>query len=411
VLRGVRAELAKAAGSVALALLLAAASVTVSTEAAAPASSAEDRQAEIRRELDRLRSQFGEAVADEQEALAEYEVSRRAQRRLDAAVAELDAQIAATQAELVAARDRLAAAQAEAEAREQIVEASRQRLAQARRDAEQQAVAAYVADDVRVYHPLLLLALDQPGAAAGIGYVRAVGDHQRRVIADYQAAWDQSQADRDAAVAARQQAELDQAVVAQREAELAAHRAEQAAAQQAAATEVARQRQLVARVQATKERYEARIAALERESANVAAMLRRRQAGQGRYSGELRYPVPGYDIGSSYGSRRHPIFGDVRLHAGIDIAAPTGTAVQAAAAGEVIASRGCGGYGTCVIIDHGGSLATLYAHLSSTRVRLGDRVRAGQVIGGVGATGQATGPHLHFEVRVSGTPVDPMPYL
>jgi len=99
------------------------------------------------------------------------------------------------------------------------------------------------------------------------------------------------------------------------------------------------------------------------------------------------------------------------VHTGIDLRAAWGEPVAAAAAGRVIFAGPYGGYGNAVIIDHGGGMSTLYAHLSSIAVGYGETVTAGQTIGRVGSTGLSTGPHLHFEVRIDGQPVDPMPYL
>lgn len=100
-----------------------------------------------------------------------------------------------------------------------------------------------------------------------------------------------------------------------------------------------------------------------------------------------------------------------RMHEGIDIAAPYGAGVVAAAAGTVIVSGWMGGYGNLVVIDHGGGIATAYAHLSSFGVGSGQPVGQGQFVGAIGCTGQCFGPHLHFEVRVNGYAVDPLGYL
>ena len=100
------------------------------------------------------------------------------------------------------------------------------------------------------------------------------------------------------------------------------------------------------------------------------------------------------------------------FHAGVDLAAPLGTPVRAAAAGSVVtAAWNASGYGLCVVIDHGQGLTTLYAHLLETAVVAGDAVSAGQPIAQVGSTGNSTGPHLHFEVRSKGRPADPEPLL
>jgi murein DD-endopeptidase MepM/ murein hydrolase activator NlpD len=100
-----------------------------------------------------------------------------------------------------------------------------------------------------------------------------------------------------------------------------------------------------------------------------------------------------------------------RMHEGIDIAAPSGTPIRAAAAGTVIYSGWMSGYGNLVVVDHGGGLATAYAHMSSIAAGSGSGVVQGQTLGYVGCTGHCFGDHLHFEVRQNGSPVDPMGYL
>ncbi len=122
------------------------------------------------------------------------------------------------------------------------------------------------------------------------------------------------------------------------------------------------------------------------------------------------WPTDG-TVGSPFGLRVHPIYGGRRLHAGVDVAGPTGQPIVAANAGMVVtASCSPGGYGCRTVIDHGGGLATLYAHQSSFEVGEGQLVSAGEVIGRIGSTGASTGPHLHFEVRRDGVPEDPMPF-
>jgi len=128
-------------------------------------------------------------------------------------------------------------------------------------------------------------------------------------------------------------------------------------------------------------------------------------------AGSFGSPLSNYRVSSEYGMRRHPTHGDTRLHSGIDMAAPMGTAVAVTAPGVVTFAGERGGYGNFIIVDHGGGYVTRYAHLSRINVRVGQQVGGGATIGLVGATGNATGPHLHYEVLVNGRSVDPRGYL
>ena len=122
-------------------------------------------------------------------------------------------------------------------------------------------------------------------------------------------------------------------------------------------------------------------------------------------------PVDALRVSSPFGMRYHPIRHRYMEHKGIDLAAPTGTPVYAPADGYVAKAQRYGGYGNFVEIEHGGHIETRYGHLSAYAVKQGEYVHKGELIGYVGATGDATGPHLHYEVRIDGDPVNPMPYL
>lgn len=152
---------------------------------------------------------------------------------------------------------------------------------------------------------------------------------------------------------------------------------------------------------------------LDREEASIEARIAAYHASAGKtsglkpFTGRFSRPVSGR-ITSGYGMRNHPILRRRRLHAGVDFASPSGTPIRAAADGVVIAASYTRGYGNMVVLDHGGGISTLYGHCSRLYVSGGQRVKRGQTIGAVGSTGLSTGPHLHFEVRVNGRPVNPM---
>lgn len=129
-------------------------------------------------------------------------------------------------------------------------------------------------------------------------------------------------------------------------------------------------------------------------------------------NGKFGFPLTSYTrVSSNYGYRIHPITGTKKLHSGIDYAAPYGTSILAAEDGVVLTSGWNSGYGYCVTINHGGGYVTLYGHCSSLLVSAGQKVTKGQTIAKVGSTGNSTGNHLHFEVRINGSPVNPAGYL
>ena len=171
------------------------------------------------------------------------------------------------------------------------------------------------------------------------------------------------------------------------------------------------------KLQTEKARYEKALDELEEISRELERVIREQQArdirdGKGipRWTGKFIMPVQGR-ISSDFGNRYHPILKRYRLHSGIDIGVPTGTSVRAAADGVVIHSGWITGYGYTVIIDHGGGLSTLYGHNSALVAKAGKTVLQGDVISKAGSTGVSTGPHVHFEVRDQGAPVNPWQWL
>ena len=232
-----------------------------------------------------------------------------------------------------------------------------------------------------------------------------------------QAIAEQIQTLRDELRVAREQTRLTKVEVADETQVLARKTAEQVAAREAL---VARQNALaaardsrasvLASVRSNRHQAEEDVEAMAAESAKLAAQIQASSGGSGggstgdgSSSSGFIWPVSGV-VTSGFGWR----WG--RMHEGIDIAAPSGTPIRAAAAGRIIFAGVMSGYGNITIIDHGNGLATAYAHQSSFALS-GGSVSQGTVIGYVGMTGNSTGPHLHFEVRVNGSPVDPMGYL
>jgi murein DD-endopeptidase MepM/ murein hydrolase activator NlpD len=150
------------------------------------------------------------------------------------------------------------------------------------------------------------------------------------------------------------------------------------------------------------QQIEGRAAAAARDPAAASAL--------GGDAGALAAPVVA-PVSSGYGARLDPITGEPDFHAGIDLAAPRGTAVRAAADGEVVFSGARGTAGRLVEVAHEDGTRTSYAHLEDIDVAAGEHVAAGQILGAVGSSGRTTGPHLHFAVQRAGVPIDPAPLL
>ncbi|MEH2147341.1 murein hydrolase activator EnvC family protein [Nostoc sp.] len=189
-------------------------------------------------------------------------------------------------------------------------------------------------------------------------------------------------------------------------------------------TQAQSQSELIQRLNSDRLALEAAQNQLERESKNLEVLIQQKVAETEeaqaktnsrtsiiiRGTGVMAYPSDA-STSSPFGWRVHPILGYRRFHAGLDFAASYGSKIRAADSGRVIFAGWYGGYGRAVIIDHGNGMTTLYGHTSELYVSEGQAVERGQAIAAVGSTGFSTGPHLHFEVRRNGTPVDPANYL
>lgn len=372
------------------------------------------RQAEIEREIKTLRSEVAEASAEEAELLDRIDAARTRRAALDAEVAALEAQIRAAEVELAAAQEDLDVLERELRVSEAKLRATEAELEAANDELRERAVAAYVGQPkVEVLTLALGVRTIRELTAVRVYYRSVVGDRQEEVDR-YRALRDEIDDQRERLAVSTAAAYSQRDAVAEKRAGLETARRGRDRVREQIVEQEAAQQELLREVERRISEFESQIRSLRRESDAITALLRKVQAGQGAVGsgrGVLARPIPGARLTSPFGNRVHPIFRTTRMHTGIDLAAASGTPIRAPANGVVVAAGSRGGLGLATIIDHGGSLATLYAHQSALLVQAGQRVTKGQIIGRVGSTGFSTGPHLHFEVRVGGAPVDPLRYL
>jgi murein DD-endopeptidase MepM/ murein hydrolase activator NlpD len=183
--------------------------------------------------------------------------------------------------------------------------------------------------------------------------------------------------------------------------------------QQKMSVKVGRTKQELTKIQQDRASLERALEEYERTSREIEAAIRQdEQKGTGKTlgTGHMIWPVRGR-LSSGFGWRYHPVLRKKKYHNGQDIAVPSGTPVLAADSGVVLVSGWKGGYGNFVAIDHGNGISTCYGHNSRLLVQVGNKILKGQTVAISGNTGLSTGPHLHFEVRRNGTPINPIPYL
>lgn len=364
--------------------LLAAALLQAPPSAAGPLEDRREQLERVRRQLQRTRQELRQARRYERSVLGELQQIEHRQEQLERELRTLEARLRAVRAREAATRAREAA--------------SRARLAQ---------LQGRLEDRLRAIHrwgragyvDVLLQSRDFATFVTRFDFLGRLVREDARLVqqtAEERGRW----------------AELREQLVREH-AELQTLRDRMARSRRAVAEEAERKRHLLARIQKERATYERLVEELEEDSRRLEALLqqlapaRRLPGPRWRLGFGFLWPARGA-LTSGFGLRRHPVFGIVRPHHGVDIAAAWGTPVLAAAAGTVVYAGWFGGYGKLVVVDHGGGLATLYGHLSSIRVSVGQTVGPGEVLGNVGSTGYSTGPHLHFEVRVNGRPVDPL---
>jgi murein DD-endopeptidase MepM/ murein hydrolase activator NlpD len=236
-------------------------------------------------------------------------------------------------------------------------------------------------------------------------YLAAIADQDKRIALDVASARDQVHTTREKTKKVRANVASETQVVAIRTQQQREVKNQLLASQNNLANARSRKRKQLASTKQQEQDFIAEANALAASDASVRSQLAGAQSGDTTPSASgLIWPVNG-PVTSPFGWR----WG--RLHAGIDIGVPSGTPIHAAASGTVVIAGWVSGYGNYTCIDHGGGMATCYGHQSSFATSVGAHVTQGQVIGYTGCTGHCFGPHLHFEVRINGTPVDPLGYL
>jgi septal ring factor EnvC (AmiA/AmiB activator) len=380
------------------------------------AQSVYDRKDQVDARISGLRSEIASAKEKEGVLAGDIETASSEIEALESRVADATARLTELESDLAAHRarlDRLTALYREQTRRLEIL---KRQHARAQRRLEERLVELY--ETGQIDEIAILLQVESLNALMEqVDYFNEIGRQDKEIAATLKRLKGEMRRMRERTRVTKAKVAEATAILAEKTAEQRAVQAELIAEQNALEAARSQKRELLTGVREDRHEAEEDLQALEAASAQLAATIQAAQAAApapsssgGTVSGGdstpsasgLIWPVSGV-VTSGFGYR----WG--RLHAGIDISAPAGTPVRAAAAGTVIYAGWMGGYGNLVVIDHGGGLATAYAHLSS--IWGAGSVSQGQGIGAVGCTGSCTGNHLHFEVRVNGQPVDPFGYL
>ncbi|HUQ40816.1 MAG TPA: peptidoglycan DD-metalloendopeptidase family protein [Acidimicrobiales bacterium] len=395
-------------------VLAAALAVTMLAATPAVAAPSRKRNPETERQIRTLKDQVEEASAEETELLGRLDEAESRRRDVDAEVAAVDAELAAEESKVSAAHDSVDEATADVVRAQLRLKQTRSQLAAARQTLQRRVVAAYVHHPSAAVANLMFRVHSVRQYSASKAYLQTLARSQHEAVTAYRSMRTRAEVDERLVQEHLGQARDRYEEAAARTRQLEAVRERAAEVRNSAVAEEQLQRSLLDEVQARKAEFEERLADLQVQSSSITALLRARPSSgpdAPQAPGTLQVPIPGTAITSRFGPRVHPIYGTVRNHAGIDMRGAYGTPIRAAGNGVVVAADARGGYGNATIVDHGNGLATLYGHQSQMFVTAGQQVAAGAVIGLVGSTGFSTGPHLHFEVRIRGIPVDPMGYL
>jgi murein DD-endopeptidase MepM/ murein hydrolase activator NlpD len=364
-----------------------------------------DRKAEVDRKISGLREEIEAARAKEGTLTTEIEAASQRIEALGGDIGALSALIEELEVELDALRARLDELRSRIAIQTQEIEHLKEQYAIAMRHLEERLIELYQNEETDAFG--ILLQVQSLGDIVDqLEYFETIGRQDQALTTQLAGLRDEMRVARERTRLTKVEVQKETDVLARKTAEQVAARAELVAQQEALAAARANEQSVLAGVRSSRAHAQEDLEDLQAESAALAAQIRESSGGSsggGSSSSGFIWPVNGV-VTSGFGWR----WG--RMHEGIDIAAPTGTSIRAAAAGTVIYAGYMGGYGNIVVIDHGDGLSTAYAHQSAIYVGSGS-VSQGTVIGAVGSTGSSTGPHLHFEVRVNGSAVDPMGYL
>lgn len=374
------------------------------------AAQTSERQRQIEAERSQLREKIRQA--DQKAKAISGEIASNSNRKfaVERDISRLTFEIRLAENRIAQAEADLGSARTELLTVEGVLALTLKRLDEMKARIERRAAATYK-QGTGVYLEMLLSADDFRTFLNRLAYVRSVVGEDRSRLNAVERLSDQLTRSREEISKKKDDITAQKTAIEQEKAAVAKRKRDLQSARQELNLLISQGQQNLKNVQTEKAAYLRAMDQLRRESSSIAAMLRSRQRGQVFQGGgkRLAWPCTG-SVTSPFGYRTHPIFKDRRMHSGIDISCPSGAPVAAAEAGSVIWAGTRSGYGLTVIIDHGGALATLYAHLSSVNAGSGASVRRGQTVGAVGCSGYCTGPHLHFETRVNGDPVDPMQF-
>jgi murein DD-endopeptidase MepM/ murein hydrolase activator NlpD len=373
------------------------------------AQSASDRKAFLDRKISGLRAEIEAAKRKEGVLTSEIQAATQRIDALGGDIGALSAVIAELETDLAVRRNRLDRLKERIQDQSRGIEHLQEQFRIAQSRLEERLVELYQSEETDTFG--ILLQVQSLGDLVDqFEYFESIGRQDHAITVQIRRLRSELKVAREETRLTKAQVADETRVLARKAAERIAARAELVAQQNALAAARANRAGVLASVETNRHEAEEDVEAMAAESAKLAAQIRASTSsggggstGDGSSSSGFIWPVSGV-VTSGFGWR----WG--RMHEGVDIAAPTGTPIRAAAGGTIIYTGYMGGYGNLTIIDHGNGLATAYAHQSSIYVG-GGAVSQGTVIGAVGSTGNSTGPHLHFEVRVNGSAVDPMGYL